>query len=117
MSNNHTGNIQPQLDLEEHTTINGIAGKKVYVIDSAGNLVDFSDDSDYTVLLDKVSDTVTYIGYAVTGSSTVAGKAEAIWKIKKFDTTTASDQKIPVWADGNTNFDNIWDNRASLSYS
>lgn len=41
MANRHLGNIQPQLDLEEHTTISGVAGKKVFNIDSSGNVIDF----------------------------------------------------------------------------
>lgn len=54
--------------------------------------------------------TVTYYGYAAPGSDT----SKPVWKIKKVDET--GDLFI-VWADGNANYDNIWDNRASLSYS
>lgn len=31
--------MQPQIDYEEHTTISGIAGKKVYVMDTSGNVI------------------------------------------------------------------------------
>lgn len=67
--------------------------------------------SNLNVQLDKVSESVTYIGYAAAGSATNA----ASWKIKKI-TTTGDDIAI-TWADGNILFDNVWDNRASLTYS
>ena len=35
----HSGNVQPSLDLEEHTRISGIDGRKVFVFDDAGNQV------------------------------------------------------------------------------
>lgn len=53
---------------------------------------------------------VEYLGRAPTGSST----AGAVWQIRKIDETTGT---IITWADGNDSFDNIWDNRESLSYS
>lgn len=43
-------------------------------------------------------------------------KSEAKWQIKKFTYVGGNITDIQ-FADGNTNFDNIWDNRASLSYS
>lgn len=55
--------------------------------------------------------TTTYIGYAVAGSLTSA----SVWAIKRI-VETGLDVAI-TWADGNKNYDNIWDNRASLTYS
>jgi hypothetical protein len=52
----------------------------------------------------------TYIGKAVTGSD----EGDAVWQIFRMDET--SGLKIE-WADGNSNFDNIWSNYAGLSYS
>lgn len=43
MSNTHTGNVQPSIDNEEHSHIGGVPGKKVFNIDSGGNVVDFDD--------------------------------------------------------------------------
>jgi len=37
----HKGNVQPQLDLEEHAHISGVPGKKVFNVDSSGNVVNF----------------------------------------------------------------------------
>jgi hypothetical protein len=54
-----------------------------------------------------------YIGEAIAGGTT----ASSIWRIKKmiFD---GSDRVTAVqWADGNAEFDNEWDNYASLTYS
>jgi len=55
--------------------------------------------------------TTTYLGYADAGSLTSA----SVWAIKKIDEIT-NDVSI-TWADGNTNFDNIWDNRLTLTYA
>lgn len=53
---------------------------------------------------------VSYIGKAPPGTATSAAK----WQIKKIDKTTGT---IGTLADGDANFDNVWDNRESLSYS
>lgn len=53
---------------------------------------------------------VVYIGEAAIGSATNA----AVWRIKKIDETSGL---IITWADGNSNFDNVWDLRADLTYS
>lgn len=53
--------------------------------------------------------TYTYIGNANPGTATSA----ASWRIKRL---TNADNTI-LYADGNSNFDNIYDNRAALAYS
>lgn len=63
------------------------------------------------VLIDDTSSTVSYFGFAEIGSLT----SEALWKIKKM--TISGTVTSFYFADGNDNYDNIWDNRASLSYS
>lgn len=55
--------------------------------------------------------TTTYLGYADAGSLTSA----AVWAVKKI-VETGSDVSI-TWADGNVNYDNVWDNRLTLIYS
>jgi len=59
----------------------------------------------------RVDDTGTYVyvGYAKTGSTT----STAVWKI--FRVTTTNPVAIE-YSDGNAFYDNIWDNRASLTY-
>lgn len=59
---------------------------------------------------DVASSTITYVGYAAPGSSA----ASAVWKIFRLDTTSGI---VKLYADGNTNYDNVWNSRAGLSYS
>lgn len=63
----------------------------------------------------RVDDTTTastvYVGKAVIGTAASA----ASWRIYKYDSATIA--AIKYWADGDAAFDNIWDNRASLTYS
>lgn len=56
------------------------------------------------------SGTTTYVGKAATGSAT----SSAVWQVQKIDESSGT---IVTWADGNDEFDNIFDNYASLSYS
>ena len=67
-------------------------------------------DPAYATRIDEASATVTYIGNAATGTATSA----ATWQVKKIDDSSGT---VITWADGNANFDNIFDNRAALSYS
>lgn len=62
-------------------------------------------------IIDEASATVTYIGYAEQGAGTDA----ASWAIEKIDGDVSGDTVI-TWA-GNANFDQVWDDRATLSYS
>ena len=63
-----------------------------------------------TLVDDTTTANVIYLGHAVPGTATSA----ASWRIKKIDVSSGA---TITWADGNFYFDNIWDNRASLSYS
>lgn len=63
-------------------------------------------------MIDWVGDSLVYIGVAPPGTPTNA----AGWQIRKI--TIAIDWDVAVtWADGDALFDNIWDNRGSLTYS
>lgn len=53
---------------------------------------------------------LTYIGNAAIGASA----SGSVWQIKRLDATSGL---IKLWADGNDNFDNIWNDRESLTYS
>ena len=65
----------------------------------------------HAIQVDDYSTTdVTYVGYAPPGTATSIAK----WRIQKIDETTGT---VVSWADGDTLYDNIWDNRVSLSYS
>lgn len=68
----------------------------------------------YAIQLDQdpLDSSYAYLGQADPGSSTAA----AAWRIQKLTFGVDGDLSSQ-WADGNSNFDNVWDNRASLSYS
>lgn len=53
--------------------------------------------------------TYTYVGEAAAGSA----EGSAVWRIKRL---TNADNTI-IWADGDSDFDNIWTARAGASYS
>ncbi len=62
-------------------------------------------------VIDEYSSTVLYVGVAIPASVTSA----AVWQITRY--TTTGTVMAQAYADGNAKFDNIWDNRTSLSYS
>ncbi len=61
---------------------------------------------------DAATPTFAYLGKAQVASATSA----AVWQIQKLVFGVDGDVTI-TWADGNAAFDNVWDNRASLSYT
>jgi len=63
------------------------------------------------IYVDQLSDGTAYIGIAKPGAS----GASAIWQIRKLVNSGTVTQIL--WADGNEKFDNVWNNRTSLSYS
>ncbi len=63
------------------------------------------------VNIDDVGSGVCYVGKAAPGTATSA----ASWQV--FRLTEASGDLTMVWADGDADFNNVWDDRASLSYS
>ena len=68
----------------------------------------------YALRYDQDADppTAAYLGQAVPGTATSA----ASWRIQKL--TFGGDGDVTSqWADGDANFNNVWDDRASLSYS
>lgn len=66
----------------------------------------------YDILIDDTTTAnMTYVGKAAVGSAT----SSAVWRIARCDITTGTN--VITYADGNGNFDNEWDDRATLSYS
>jgi len=63
------------------------------------------------VLVDESNPNIIYKGFA----SPAAKVEDAVWAIQKISNT--GDVCAYQWADGNKNFDNVWNNRAALSYS
>lgn len=63
-----------------------------------------------TTRLDEASASVTYVGKGAIGSADSA----AVWQIQKI--TVSGTVTSITWADSNANFDNVWADRASLTY-
>lgn len=57
----------------------------------------------------SVDSKIFYIGEAAIGSAT----SDAVWRIQRYDTNSGI---IKQWADGDANFDNVWNNREEISY-
>lgn len=66
---------------------------------------------DDLTLIDEVDSNTTYIGTAKYGST----GDQAVWRIRRV-LVTGTVTEIS-FADGDDEFDNIWDNRVSLNYS
>lgn len=64
----------------------------------------------FSIRLDEVSSSVTYVGRAAIGSS----EAAAVWSIMKIG--VSGTVTSITYADSDLEFDNIWANRASLTY-
>lgn len=67
--------------------------------------------SGFATRIDDAGSGVTYVGKAVPGTAT----ATAAWQVQKI--LEATGDTTITWADGNDSFDNVWNDRASLSYS
>jgi len=67
----------------------------------------------YAQQVDFVNEDVIYKGWAETGTIT----SLPLWRIQKI-TFVGTDEDVTIeWADGNGNFDNVWDSRAGLTYT
>jgi len=62
-------------------------------------------------VVDKATANITYVGEAAVGSS----PSSSVWRVKRL--SQSGDVLMIEWADGDSNFNNNWNNRASLSYS
>lgn len=63
------------------------------------------------IIIDEPSATETYIGKAALGSAL----GDAVWQIQYIEVLGAITRI--TWADGDSEFDNVWNNRASLTYT
>lgn len=90
------------IELAEHGRAGGV---------STGQGFKFSRQVDELTLVDEVSSSVVYVGKAHSGTATSAGS----WQIKKI--TISGTLTTIAFADGDTEYNNSWDNRASLTYS
>ena len=66
----------------------------------------------YTILIEYIGNNPIYIGEAVSGSLS----STTVWRIKKITYSVNNPTKIE-WANGTTNFDKEYDERATYTYS
>ena len=74
------------------------------------NLITQEANENYSVLIDEPDASTTYIGRAKIGTST----SEAQWQIQKM--VVEGNVTSIKWAEGDDAFNQIWDNRTSLTY-
>ena len=67
---------------------------------------------DMAVRWDYASSTTRYQGHASPGSLT----SQAVWRIKRMTFDSSSRHTITEFADSDGNYNNVWDNRATLTY-
>lgn len=67
-------------------------------------------DLDTWIIKDTSVTGTIYYGYATIGSNT----SDSVWKIRR--DVTSGGVTVVEYADGDANFDNIWNDRTSLSY-
>ena len=67
----------------------------------------------FTYVFDYSGTDPIYIGMAPTGQS----KASAVWQIRKLSYDGSGNITDIQFANGSRNFDQVWNDRASLSYS
>ena len=63
-----------------------------------------------TVRLDEVSDTLFYVGKALIGAS----ESNSVWQVVRYTTTGVILKS--EYANGNEAFDQVWNDRATLTY-
>ena len=64
-----------------------------------------------SIKIDEVDSATTYLG----ASSPGASSADAVWQVRRILVTgTVTEFEF---ADGDADYDNVWDDRATLSYS
>ncbi len=87
--------------------------KRVIPVNSSGDPVVSDGELNYTQALENDSQgKATFIGLAEPGTA----KSAAFWQIRKITYSGFSVTDVQ-FADGDNNFNNVWDDRAGLSYS
>jgi len=71
------------------------------------------EDIMYAKRVDFITDNELYKGEAVPGTL----DAGTTWRIRKITIATSDSDVVETWADGNDNFDNVWDDRLTYTYS
>ena len=81
---------------------------------SGEQILDFGNPTLYTILISwNAEGNPEYVGEAAVGS----GTSDSVWRIKNIKWNNDNNPTSVKWADGDTSFNNVWDDRASLDYS
>ncbi len=70
------------------------------------------DGVDYNVLIDTVGD-IKYVGSSLPGTATSA----STWSIKRIDLSDTGGDVDVTYANGSADFDKVWDDRATYTYT
>lgn len=100
-----TGNIQPQLDLEEHADISGVPGKKVFNVDSSGNVVNFET---ITITQNVIADPNNSSTTNLTSGETFVGTSSSTLGVVGLQWSLCTTQNCTVYIEqspDNTNWD------------
>ena len=76
----------------------------------SANYYDYNIEHDQAIILDEGTPN-SYHGSATKGSVASA----PVWKIKRIN--VVGGVTTVTWADGDSNYDNVWNNSASLTYT
>lgn len=115
---NRTSSVVAQFDNPQEIVISHLDdsikigdGTNVAGVTAANELKVIATPTEYAVRVDEASATVTYIGNADVGAS----ESGSVWQIQRL--TISGVSTTLEYADGDENFNNVWSNRAALSYS
>ena len=108
---NGTGEVSLEVNAPEWINITG-------TITDNTDLTDYIDaateEEMFAQQVDFVDKDLIFRAEAEPGTATSA----ALWRIRRLDIDNTSKGDVATtWADGNSDFDNVWDDRAILSYS
>lgn len=103
------------LDYEDFTPITNryVVSESIQTIDELINEDVISIDGSLKAFDYDVDGNLVYLGKAIPGSS----QGEPVWQISKFIYDVDNNLISILWANGNTLFENIWNNRVSYTYS
>ena len=95
--------------LEEMPTGGGSGGAGIGSFLDTNNALPTSSPA-LATRLDTSNSPILYLGKSPIGSAT----SDAVWQISKLDTSSGL---VKTWADGNSDFDNVWDDILTITYS
>lgn len=89
--------------------------QKLKGVDGGAATLDVSEITPYVEIVDANANGNTYFcrAYPAAGAASVQ-KSAAVWRIQR--QRTLGTETIYEWADGDTKFDNVYDNRTTLTY-